>query len=93
MLDSFAEYFNRYHLNSSNNRQNYSTRNDSFAYVDRDEIFDSEFNNELKRMLCDYNRKGEMLLKDLLIKLVYEDKNFANALKRQLFRSTNMETE
>lgn len=93
MIDSLTEYFNRCYSNSSNNRQNYDVRNDSFVYVDRNERFDSEFNNSLKRMLCDHNRKGEMLLKDLLIKLVYEDKNFAKALKRQLFRSTNMETE
>ena len=93
MLGSFTEYFNSYHLNSSNNRQDHYVRNDSFAYVNRDVRFDYEFNNELKGMLCDYNRKGEMLLKDLLIKLIYEDKNFAKSLKRLLYRSTNMETE
>lgn len=76
-----------------NNRQNYDVRNDSFVYGNMDGRFDSEFNDSLKRMLCERNRKGEMLLKDLLIKLIYEDKNFAKALKRQLSGTTNMETE
>lgn len=88
-----TEYLTRCYLNSFNNRQNYDVRNDSFVYGNMDERFDSEFNDSLKRMLCERNRKGEMLLKDLLIKLIYEDKNFAKALKRQLYRSTNMETE
>lgn len=87
------EYLARCYLNSFNNRQNYDVRHDSFVYGNMDGIFDSEFNDGLKRMLCERNRKGEMLLKDLLIKLIYEDKNFAKALKRQLSRSTNMETE
>lgn len=93
MLGSLTEYFNRCYSNSSNNRQIYVNRNDRFVYGDMNERFDSEFNNGLERMLCERNRKGEMLLKDLLIKLIYEDKSFAKALKRQLFRSTNMETE
>ena len=88
-----AEYLTRCYLNSFNIRQNYDVRNDSFVYGNMDGRFDSEFNDSLKRMLCERNRKGEMLLKDLLIKLIYEDKNFAKALKRQLSRSTNMETE
>ena len=66
-----------------------------FNIIDQDRRYtlSEETANILENLLRYRDKKCVFLLKNLLIELVYEDKNFAKALKRQLFRSTSMETE